>query len=153
MPLAELSVHQVIPVTVHCTSLHLHLRNTAKAVTFSPLQKLEKLLYTIFYGAFLQHKIQVTSYRKVLNFHITFDCKILKKSSLKKKKKKIRKVKTQTSSFHYAATDKRGELGLTGVSPHLPSDQMVQTETGRFSSTGDNSANLCNLTIADKYTN
>lgn len=144
-------MHQVIPVTVHCTSLHPHLRNPATAVTVSPLQKLAKLLYTVFCGAFLQHKIQDTSYSEVLNVHITFDCKILKKCS--SKKKKIRKVKVQTSSYDYAATEKRGELGLAGVNPHLASDQMVQTETGRFSSTGDNSANLCNLTIADTYTN
>lgn len=70
-----------------------------------------------------------------------------------KKIVKFRKVKTPTSWFPYAATEKRGELGLAEVSPHLPSDQMVQTETGRLRGTGDNSANLCNLTIADKYTN
>lgn len=142
-------MHQVIPVTTHCTSLHLHLRNTATAVTFPPLQKLEKLLYTIFCGAFLQQKAQVTSYRQSSQFpreHLTA-------RFLHQKKKNFRKVKTQTSSFHWAPTEKRGEVGLAGVSPHLPSDQMVQTETGRFSCTGYNSANHCNLTIAHKYIN
>lgn len=130
MPLVELAVHQVIPVTIHCTSLHLHLRNTVRAVTFPPLQKLEKLLYTVFLWSFFS--TQDINYRQSSQFsHEPLTARFWR--NLHPKKIKFRKVKTQSSSFHYAATENAGELGLAGISSHLPSDQTAQTETGRFS--------------------
>lgn len=60
MPLVGLVVHQVILVTIHCTGLHLHLRNTVILVYTPIFTKFIKFLRTMFCGFFFNLKL--TSY-------------------------------------------------------------------------------------------
>lgn len=67
MPLEELVVHQVIPVTVHCTGLHLHLRITGILATTS--QKVQKFLKQSFVRRF--SRSQVTSFLIICMYQLS----------------------------------------------------------------------------------